>query len=267
MPPTQNYLIVGKSDAGKTYLLFQLLGAKSPAPIVTKGFNNHIVTFNDHECFEVWDPSGVDGQREFWKSIYTNVIFDVIIYVIDALKYARAQNEEKKSSVLLDDRMELHSLLCDDELRNTKFFLYLNWRQDSDIAPHERERYMEEIKDELEMFQFQDKNPDFSRDAPKEDEKRHYKHMDSVIAVGSYEDLIDAIGLNPQTDATNALLNVSPTQQAMTLQGDKKDKTVKKGKKGAKKGVNRTTTSNAPKGAKKGGKRPNNASVDNFIFT
>jgi len=161
-------MFAGKSEAGKTWLLAKLLGGTTTTTNAakispTKGFNNQIGYFNkDRETVEFWDPSGADGQRVFWRTIYTNVHFDYLIYVLDAVKYENAGAEDKRSEVFLDDRMEIHTLLCEDELRETKFILYLNFRNSTSSQP-DKERFRDEIIDHLELFLFQDYDGDDDR--------------------------------------------------------------------------------------------------------
>jgi len=165
LTPRKNVMFTGKSEAGKTWLLTKLLGGATTTNKIsaTKGFNNQIGYFNkDRETVEFWDPSGADGQRVFWRTIYTNVHFDYLIYVLDAAKYESAGAEDKRSEVFLDDRMEIHTLLCEDELRDTKVILYLNFRNGNSSQP-DKERYRDEIADHLELFSFQDYDGDDDR--------------------------------------------------------------------------------------------------------
>jgi len=194
-------LFAGKSDAGKTHLLYQFLGAKAPEPQPTKGFNDHVVTYNDRERFEIFDPSGADSAREFWRTLYTNVGFDDVVYVVDAVKFARAVGEEGKTSLFNEDRMELHTLLCEEELRDCRFFLFLNWKSETDFTAQEKIKYMEETKDELELFMFKDPfklsdHPNAAADAPNVN-MRKVKHQPAVLTVQSFEDLVRHMGVHP----------------------------------------------------------------------
>lgn len=115
----KNILLVGRSGAGKTHTLYQMMGESTtldtaPTPV----FNNEIISFRRYgRRYEFWDPSGADDYIQFWESLYKNIAFDVVIYVIDARKY---WNKDERQHQIVRDRMELHNLLCCPELSECK---------------------------------------------------------------------------------------------------------------------------------------------------
>jgi len=81
-------------------------------------FNNEIITFRRFgRCYEFWDPSGAESYIPFWESLYKNVSFNVLIYVIDARKY---WNKDERVHQVVQDRMEVHNLLCADEFAKSQ---------------------------------------------------------------------------------------------------------------------------------------------------
>ena len=90
--PEKNVLLAGRSGAGKTHFLYRLLldvDSLKPQPTLGKGFNNEIVTLrhgSSTKVFEFFDPDGNEDMRDLWKRFYKNVLFHVVIYVVDATK-------------------------------------------------------------------------------------------------------------------------------------------------------------------------------------
>ncbi len=120
-------------------------------PLLFLVFNNEIVNFRKYNRkFEFWDPSGAPDAIQFWESLYKNIAFDVVIYVLDARNY---WVKEKRVESVRDDRMELHTLLCAPELNRCKFILYLNWKTQLELGDNEK-NMLEAIPDELELYNF-----------------------------------------------------------------------------------------------------------------
>lgn len=147
----KNIFIVGRSGSGKTHTLYQMLGeAASLDTAPTTVFNNEIINFRRYgRRYEFWDPSGSEDYIQFWESLYKNIAFDVVIYVIDARKY---WSTDERQHQIVRDRMELHALLCCPELAHCKVILYLNWKTQLELG--EERNMMEVIPNELELYNF-----------------------------------------------------------------------------------------------------------------
>jgi hypothetical protein len=75
--------------------------------------NNEVITFRRFgRCYEFWDPAGSDTYIPFWESLYKNVSFNIVVYVIDARKY---WSKEERAPQVVQDRMEIHNILCAPE--------------------------------------------------------------------------------------------------------------------------------------------------------
>jgi len=149
LPPEREILLLGRSNAGKTHILYRFLGSTFPHPDPTKGFSNQLFYHeNNTRCYEFYDVSGAEAERPFWRTLYTNVKFDDVIYVLDPLEY-RA-NKDK----LAEDRLELHTLLAEPELAGAQFILYFNWKKLGIADAKEAELKAEDkIRTELDMIQ------------------------------------------------------------------------------------------------------------------
>jgi len=153
----RNVLILGREGVGKTHLLYKLKGLTTPTIelLPTSAFNHFQIDFHKFDRqIEVWDPSGKPSHQTFWKTFYENVYFNVLIYVIDAKEYDPL-DPKRKANAIREDKMEIHTLLCEPELDDTEvFLLYLNWKVDElgRIAdPLLREQVKATIHDDLEL--------------------------------------------------------------------------------------------------------------------
>mmetsp|Transcript_15525 Transcript_15525/g.30493 ORF Transcript_15525/g.30493 Transcript_15525/m.30493 type:complete len:203 (-) Transcript_15525:282-890(-) len=139
-PVGKNVLFLGQENSGKTHTLMQLVfqscrieadPAEALKPQPTIRMNNERLTFvgnQSSEVFEFWDFPGAPHFRYMWEATYQNVVFDYVVYFIDAMSCHEAKDHQR----LNHDRMELQSLLKNESLRNTKKIVYLNWKSDSD---------------------------------------------------------------------------------------------------------------------------------------
>lgn len=142
--------LAGLEECGKTTLMYYLMFGKIlPKPQPTKGFNNEVITFNKWQSYEFWDPGGSIGSRSLWKRYYSRIHFDYLVYVISGVKWL---SDKKKDTVLNEDRMELHALLNEMELRKTKFIVMINVPQKFMDAL--TDNIVQEIEEELELSNF-----------------------------------------------------------------------------------------------------------------
>ena len=102
-----------------------------------------------HRKFEVWDPAGTADNVIFWETLYKNVSFNVVIYVVDARGY---WSKDRRVDNVRDDRMELHALMCAPELADAQIILYLNWKTELELR--EEKNMLEAVPDELELYKF-----------------------------------------------------------------------------------------------------------------
>jgi len=226
---------VGRESVGKTYLFSKFAGLESASNLPeTKGFNNQIVTWTDFECVEIWDPSGAEEQRIFWKTIYSYVCFDHVIYVVDTQKYLNA-NEENLAFVAAD-REELHALLSDPLLRDVDITLYLNSKEDAGKGPG----LVHQISDALELFRFLKQSPPEVATEPEQEEAKsnvdsksipmrpraraktkakRKKEKQAVAVIESFERLLDHLGLSLDRNIKQApgSKQQKPPKQTMTL--------------------------------------------------
>jgi len=116
----------------------------------TAVFNNEIMRFRKYgRKYEFWDPSGDDNYIQFWESLYKNIAFDIVVFVVDARRY---WSKETRVQQVVLDRHELHTLLCAVELDDCQFVIYLNWKTELDLG--DEKNMMEVIPDELELYNF-----------------------------------------------------------------------------------------------------------------
>lgn len=159
---------MGLQGSGKTHTMYQMVGGIPQLRTVhTPVMNNEVVKLKQHGIkFECWDPSGDPNYIQFWESVYKNVAFDIVIYVVDAQKYWKTD----RAARIVEDRMELHTLLCAPELANCRFILYLNWKTSHELG--EERNMLEAIPEELELYRF-----------PQRD----------IITVDTYQTLLDTL--------------------------------------------------------------------------
>jgi GTPase SAR1 family protein len=143
--PEKRVLLVGRQNAGKTSLLYNLMLNKAPRQYIpTRGFNTEIVEFNRWQKYEFWDLGGSLSQRPLWPKFYKSIVFEHVVYVIDGMEFIRERNED--DDYLNEDRMELHALLNEVELRDCQFHVYLNLHGGDD-SPEWTIRMKEAIED------------------------------------------------------------------------------------------------------------------------
>jgi len=106
-------LMVGLDGAGKTTILYKLKLGEVIQSLPTVGFNVEEVNYKNLN-FTVWDIGGQDRIRKLWRYYFQNT--DVVIYVVDS-------NDRER---LEEARFELHSMLKDHELANSKILIYAN---------------------------------------------------------------------------------------------------------------------------------------------
>merc|ERR1712038_1041080 len=106
-------VMLGLDAAGKTTILYKLKIGEVVTTIPTIGFNVETVEFKNIN-FTVWDIGGQDKIRPLWRHYYNNN--DGIIFVVDSTDIDRIESV----------RNELHTLLREDELRNSSVLVYAN---------------------------------------------------------------------------------------------------------------------------------------------
>jgi len=105
-------LLLGLDAAGKTTILYNLIG-KPAATVPTIGFNVETVRFDPLE-FIVWDVSGQDRLRAFWRHYYNGT--SGVIFVVDSADTARLEIARK----------ELHGLLSEEALAKACLLIIAN---------------------------------------------------------------------------------------------------------------------------------------------
>jgi len=152
--PVANILFLGLPNSGKTHALYRLSGFKSSQlkPKPTRGFNNEEIELGEH-LVELWDAAGY--ETSLWESFYSNVFYNVCVYFVDMSKYKVSFELEKKriENPFTQDRMEIHYLLHDPNFRETKFYIFFNFKNDHELSVRQREM-AEEVRDVLELYKF-----------------------------------------------------------------------------------------------------------------
>ncbi|XP_060535732.1 uncharacterized protein LOC132707799 [Cylas formicarius] len=106
-------LMVGLDAAGKTTILYKLKLGEIVTTIPTIGFNVETVEYKNIS-FTVWDVGGQTKIRKLWRHYFANT--DGVIYVVDSNDRERIAEAES----------ELHSMLDDEELRNSVLLVFAN---------------------------------------------------------------------------------------------------------------------------------------------
>lgn len=149
VPVTKTVLLLGLNGAGKTALLYYfMLGKLFATAQPTKGFNNEVVFFTNWQAYEFWDPGGSAVQRDLWSRYYRRLFVDYLVYVIDGFKYVRA-DAKRRETILDEDRMELHALLEEEELKGCKKVVFINFT--NPLSVPKQTAAIAEIRDILEL--------------------------------------------------------------------------------------------------------------------
>ena len=113
-------LLLGLDGAGKTTFLY---ADKWENFEPTFGFNYEEIKLRGIVKVAVWDLSGKNTLRCLWPTVYKNISFSAVIFVIDADKPDRFSEARK----------ELQILINEEELRETAFLIVFNHHQE----PHD----------------------------------------------------------------------------------------------------------------------------------
>jgi len=101
-------LLLGLDAAGKTTILYQLIG-KPAETVPTIGFNVETVKFDPLE-FVVWDVSGQDKLRTFWRHYYRGTAG--VVFVVDSNDPNRFELAKKElMGILKEEELEKAVLL------------------------------------------------------------------------------------------------------------------------------------------------------------
>ena len=111
-------LILGLDGAGKTSFLY---ADKWDHFEPTYGFNYEEIRLRGIAKVAAWDLGGKSSLRCLWPTVYKNIHFSAIVFVIDADKPDRFSEARK----------ELQILVNEEELRETAFLIIFNTRQES----------------------------------------------------------------------------------------------------------------------------------------
>ncbi|RHZ00883.1 hypothetical protein DYB31_015200, partial [Aphanomyces astaci] len=106
-------LLLGLDAAGKTTILYRLKLHDAVHTIPTVGMNVETFQYKNIH-FTAWDMGGQDKLRPLWRHYHQHT--DAVIFVVDSTDNNRI-NEASE---------ELHRMLSEDDLRNTKLLLYVN---------------------------------------------------------------------------------------------------------------------------------------------
>jgi GTPase SAR1 family protein len=108
-------LIVGLDSAGKTTFLY---ADKWDNFEPTYGFNYEEIRLRGIVQVAVWDLPGKSTLRCLWPTVYKNIKFKAVVFVVDADKPDR----------FYEARKELHVLVNEEELRDASFLIVFNSR-------------------------------------------------------------------------------------------------------------------------------------------
>lgn len=106
-------LMLGLDSAGKTTILYRLQLGEVVGTTPTIGFNVETVTYKNIK-FQVWDLGGQSSIRPYWRCYFANTT--AVIFVVDS-------TDEKRLRVC---REELHGILAEEELKETKLLVLAN---------------------------------------------------------------------------------------------------------------------------------------------
>lgn len=119
-------LIVGLDASGKTTVLYKLKLGEVVTTIPTIGFNVESIVWKGMEL-TMWDVGGCDKIRPLWRHYFENTQFMVV--VVDSADIERMSSNDDDYSMLNTAEALMHSMLSDDELRDT-IVLVLASKQD-----------------------------------------------------------------------------------------------------------------------------------------
>lgn len=139
-PTDRRILMLGLDGGGKSTILYRMKLAEAVHTVPTIGFNVETVTYKNIN-FMIWDVGGQDKLRKLWRHYFHGN--DCLIFVVDSNDTDRIQMA----------RDELHSLLQEDELKDSPVLIWAN-KQD---LPHSMTPAR--IFDELQLRSF--KHRDF----------------------------------------------------------------------------------------------------------
>jgi len=105
-------LLLGLDSAGKTTILYQMIG-KPAETVPTIGFNVETVQWGPLQ-FVVWDVSGQERLRSFWRHYYRGT--SGIVFVVDA-------SDQERHPIV---RKELHAVLKEEELKHACLLVIAN---------------------------------------------------------------------------------------------------------------------------------------------
>jgi GTPase SAR1 family protein len=109
-------LVLGLDGAGKTTFLY---ADKWDSFEPTYGFNYEEIRLRGIVKVAVWDVGGKSTLKCLWPTLYKNIHFAAVVFVIDADKPDR----------FLEVRKELHILTNEEELREAAFLVIFNSRR------------------------------------------------------------------------------------------------------------------------------------------
>ena len=108
-------LILGLDGAGKTTFLYADIWENFDP---TYGFNYEEIRLRGIVQVAVWDLPGKQTLRCLWPTVYKNIEFKAVVFVIDADKPDR----------FYEARKEIHILVNEEELRDSSFLFVFNSR-------------------------------------------------------------------------------------------------------------------------------------------
>ena len=112
-------LILGLDNAGKTTILYQLKFNKEIEPMPTND-NNLEVLYTENTKYNIWDLSGKEEYRKFWKLFYDNV--DGFIFVVDSNDRNRIEEAAKIFNQLINE----------EKLKDLPFIIYISKQDKKD---------------------------------------------------------------------------------------------------------------------------------------
>ncbi|KAG9401838.1 hypothetical protein AC1031_007545 [Aphanomyces cochlioides] len=106
-------IMLGLDAAGKTTILYKLKLNETVHTLPTIGYNVETFKYKNIQ-FTAWDMGGQDKLRPLWRHYHEHA--DAVIFVVDSTDVQRIHEAAE----------ELHRMLSEDDLRDTKLLLYVN---------------------------------------------------------------------------------------------------------------------------------------------